>query len=108
GGDVVRVDLQAVAADLFVVTQPRQQLAVAAAEVEHPAAGRNPVLDDVQIGAHLGSLYGYAVHVTAEGLQVAGIGDQEGIVALRRVDLQVADVLARGEQRIDDLPRALR
>ncbi|MNP84870.1 hypothetical protein D3C76_1843710 [compost metagenome] len=45
-GDVLRVDLQAVAADLLVVAQPGQQLAPAAAEVEHPAARRNPVLDD--------------------------------------------------------------
>src|SRR3546814_7789764 len=66
GGDVVRVDFQAVAADLLVIAQPGQQLAIAAAEVENSAAGRNPLLDDVQIGAHLRSLYGYAVHVTAE------------------------------------------
>ncbi|MCY1466087.1 hypothetical protein D9M71_843220 [compost metagenome] len=45
-GDVFRVDLQAVAADLLVVAQPGQQLAPAAAEVEHPAARGDPVLDD--------------------------------------------------------------
>ncbi|MDT4873113.1 hypothetical protein FQZ97_1083400 [compost metagenome] len=51
-GDVLRVDLQAVAADLLVFVQPGQQLAIAATEVEHPAAGGYPVLDDVQVGSH--------------------------------------------------------
>jgi len=51
-GDVVRVDLQAVAGDLLVVTQPGQQVAVAAAQVEHAAAGGDPVLDDFEVGSH--------------------------------------------------------
>ena len=53
-GDVVGVDFQAVAADLLVLTQPGQQFAVAAAKVEDPATGGNPVLNDVQIGSHDG------------------------------------------------------
>src|SRR5690606_26335574 len=77
-------------------------------EVEYPAAGGDPVLDDFQIGAHVDSLYGDAVHVTAEGLQVARDRNQERIVALRRVDFQVADVLAGRHQRVDDFLRTLR
>ncbi|MCY1460576.1 hypothetical protein D9M71_781470 [compost metagenome] len=45
-GDVLGVDFQAIAGDLLVVAQPGQQFATAAAKVEHPAAGGNPVLDD--------------------------------------------------------------
>ncbi|MNG11706.1 hypothetical protein D3C84_952630 [compost metagenome] len=51
-GDVVRVDLQAIAADPLVLGQPGEQFAIAAAEVEYPAAGGDPVLDDVQVGSH--------------------------------------------------------
>ena len=68
GGNVVRVDFQAIAADLLVVPKPGQQVTVTAAQVEHAAPRRDPVLDDVQVGAHMGSLYGDAVHVTAKGL----------------------------------------
>lgn len=51
-GDLVRVDLQAVAGDLLVIAQPGEQLAGAATEVEDSAAGGDPFLNDVQIGAH--------------------------------------------------------
>jgi hypothetical protein len=51
-GDVVGVVFQAVAGDVLVVAQPGQQFAVAAAEVEHAAAGGDPVLDDFQVGSH--------------------------------------------------------
>lgn len=51
-GDVVRVVFQAIAGDLLVVAQPAQQFAIAAAKVEHAAAGGDPVLDDFQVGSH--------------------------------------------------------
>ena len=46
GGDVVGVDLQPVAGDVLAIAQRGQQLAVAAAQVEYPAAGGDPVVDD--------------------------------------------------------------
>ncbi len=52
GGDIVGVDFQAIAGDLFAVTQRGQQFAATAAQVEYPAAGGDPVVDDFQIGSH--------------------------------------------------------
>jgi len=51
-GDVVRVVFQAIAGDLLVVAQPAQQFAITTTEVEHAAAGGDPVLDDFQVGSH--------------------------------------------------------
>ena len=48
----------------------------------------------------------YAVHVVAEGLQVTRDRNQEGVMALRSVDLQVADVFFGGHQGIHKLARA--
>src|SRR3990167_3302498 len=58
--------------------------------------------------ALMGASYCDSVHIAAEGLQVTRDRDQEGVVALWRVDFQVADVLAGGDQGVDDLPRACR
>jgi hypothetical protein len=46
------------------------------------------------------------VEVGAQHAVVALVVEQEGVVAVRRVDLGVADVDAVVEQRLDDLARA--
>src|SRR5690606_39908087 len=61
----------------LVLTQPGQQFARAAAQVEHPAAGGNPFLDDFQIGAHGDTSENDAVHVAAEHLLIARHRQQE-------------------------------
>src|SRR5690606_22816386 len=52
GGDFFAVDLQPIALHLFVLLQVVQQHAVATAQIQHARAGLNPLLNDLQVGAH--------------------------------------------------------
>ena len=49
-----------------------------------------------------------ALEVGAQHAVVARVVEQEGVVAVRRVDLGVADVEPVVDQRLDDLARARR
>ena len=90
--------------------QQREQLAVAAAEVEDARAVRH------QLGDQLDVLAGRSCQLPSRRLRearahhavVARIVEQEGVVAVRRVDLGVADVAPVVDQRLDDLARARR
>ena len=109
GEHVVVGDLDAVAAAAALARQQRQQLAVAAAEVEHARAVRHQLGDqlDVLAVAHASSLR-EVVEARAQHAVVARVVEQEGVVAVRRVDLGVADVAPVVDQRLDDLARARR
>ena len=95
GEHVVVGDLDAVAAAAALALQQREQLAVAAAEVEHARAVRHQLGDqlDVLAIAHASSL-ARLVEAGAQHAVIARIVEQEGVVAVRRVDLGVADVAA--------------
>ena len=103
-------DLDAVAAAAALALQQGEQLAVAAAEVEHARAGRHQLGDqlDVLAIAHAQLLARALREAGAQHPVVARIVEQEGVVAVRRVDLGVADVAPVVDQRLDDLARARR
>jgi hypothetical protein len=104
GQHVVVGDLDAVAAAAALALQVVQQGAVAAAEVQHARALRHQAAM-IQGGAvahstapgqfahdRRGRRGGDAVEVGAHHRQVARVFQQEGVVAVRGVDLGVADV----------------
>ena len=70
GGDaadhVGDVEIDAVALHLLAVLQRRQEFAPAAAQVQHPAAGRDPVVDDPQVGAESGMVHAFASSATRD------------------------------------------
>ena len=125
----LRRDLHAVAVGVALAGEEGEQAAVAAAQVEHARAFRHPARDRRVVRApaqrhallhRLGDrrpeperrivleVAGDAVEVGAHHGVVLRIVEQEGVVAVRRVDLRVGDVAAVVDQRLDDLARARR
>ncbi len=115
GQHVVVGDLDAVAAAAALALQQVQHRAVAAAQVEHARARRHQLGDRIAWCARslmlmrpraCGRPLRDALEVGAHHAHVARILQQEGVVAVRRVDLGVADVAAVVQQGLDDLAAA--
>ena len=108
--DQARADLDAAQQWRAPLLEPRQQVALAAAEIEHGAAGRNQIEDAVVLGALPRRLRpGRAElcrHQWAEGLDV--VRQQKAIVPTIGFDLAIGNGLAECRHERDELARLAR
>jgi hypothetical protein len=109
GEHVVVGDLDAVAGALARVAQQREQLAVAAAEVEHTRAGGDEFRDEFHVRAlaHDATSSAMRSKRARRGCDSALV-EQERIVPVRRLDLGVADAVPCCRAAPDDLARRCR
>ena len=107
-----RIVLDAVSVDAFLSCETFQQLAVAAAKVQHARTGLDQRGDDFKISSHwTRPVAGYAalkspqggVQVSSKDVEIALIGDEERVVPMGRIDDGAGDILASAHQGIDDL-----
>src|SRR5690606_4242526 len=86
--DLLRINLQAVTFHLLVVDQKFQQGAIAAPQVENPAALRDPVLYFIEIYTH-NLLRRDAGEIAGKDLLIARVRQEESIVTEVGIDLRI-------------------